>query len=314
MEDEIAGDPMSALKWTRKSTRQTSRELKRQKIPASPRTVARLLKQLEFSLKANRKSIAATQHPNRDRQFRYIAQMKKHFVSLGEPAISVDGKQKELIGNFYNPGRVWRRQADAVGDHDFRSTAIAITTPYGIYDVCVNDGFVVVGTSHDTPAFAVDSIVCWLINAGTRRYPKIKELLIFCDTGGSNGSRPRAWKYAIQQRLCDAFGIAVTVCHYPTGASKWNPIEHRLFSFISTNWAGKPLRSFETMLKYIRTTKTQTGLKVRARLNTKKYPRGIKINAAQMAEINIRRHQILPNWNYTIYPTGYVWNSKSALP
>jgi len=314
MADDTAGDPMGPLKWTRKSTRKTSRELKRRKILASPRTVARLLKKrLNFSLKANRKAIAETQHPDRDQQFKYIAKMNKHFAAIGEPALSVDSKKKELIGNFYNSGCTWRRHADKVNDHDFRSTAIAIATPYGIYDMRANHGFVVVGTSHDTSAFAVDNIVCWLRSSGTTRYPEIKELLIYCDTGGSNGYRCRAWKYAIQQHLCDDFGIAVTVCHYPTGASKWNPIEHRLFSYISTNWTGKPLRSLETMLKYIRTTKTQTGLKVRARLNNKKYCTRIKIKDDQMAAINIRRHKILPNWNYTIYPTGYVWNSKSTV-
>jgi len=314
MDNETAGDPMGALKWTRKSTRKASRELQRRKIFASPRTVARLLKKkLYFSLKGNRKTIAETQHPDRDRQFHYITRMRKHFAAAGEPEISVDAKKKELIGNFYNPGRPWCRQAENVSDHDFRSTAIALATPYGIYDGRANQGFVVVGTSHETAAFAIDNIVCWLKSLGTTRYPEIQELLILCDTGGSNGYRCRAWKYAIQQCLCDAFGISVTVCHYPTGASKWNPIEHRLFSHISTNWAGKPLRSLKIMLNYIRTTKTQTGLTVRARLNKKEYPTRIKIGDEQMAEINIKRHKVLPNWNYTIYPTGHRWNSKSTL-
>jgi hypothetical protein len=314
MADETAGDPMGSLKWTRKSTHKASRELKRRKISASPRTVARLLKkQLHFSLKVNRKLIAATQDPNRDRQFKYLAKMNQRFAAVGEPSISVDSKKKELIGNFYNAGRAWRRQADKVGDHDFRSTATALATPYGIYDVRANHGLVVVGTSHDTPEFAVDNIVCWLKSSGATRYPDMAALLILCDSGGSNGYRCRAWKYAIQQRLCDAFGIAVTVCHYPTGTSKWNPIDHRLFSHISTNWAGKPLRSLETMLKYIRTTKTQTSLKVRARLNKKKYITRIRIDDDQFAEINLRRHKVLPEWNYTIYPTDHVWNSKSTL-
>jgi len=314
MAEETAGDPMGSLKWTRKSTRKASRELQRRKIWASARTVARLLKkQMHFSLKANRKSIAGTQHPDRDQQFHYIAQTREHFAAMGQPEISVDAKKKELIGNFYNPGRSWCRQAENVSDHDFRSTASARATPYGIYDGRANQGFVVVGTSHDTADFAVDNIASWLKSTGTTRYPDIQELLIVCDTGGSNGYRYRAWKYAIQKRLCDAFGIAVTVCHYPTGASKWNPVEHRLFSHMSINWAGKPLRSLQIMLNYIRTTKTKTGLTVRARLNKKKYPTRRKINDEQMAEINIRRHDALPNWNYTIYPTGYMWNSKSTL-
>lgn len=313
MADETAGDPMGSLKWTRKSTRKASRELKRRKFSASPRTVARLLKKgLRFSLKGNRKTIAETQHPDRDQQFKYIANMKKHFENIDEPAISVDTKKKELIGNFYNHGRVWRRQADEVGDHDFRSTAVGIANPYGIYNWRANQGLVVVGTSHDTSEFAVDCIGCWLKTSGRILYPDMKELLIVCDTGGSNGCRNHIWKYAIQQRLCDVFSIAVTVCHDPTGASKWNPIEHQMFSFISDNWAGKPLRSYEIMLKYIRTTTTLTGLKITARLNRNKYAVGIKIDNVQMSEINIRRHHVLPNWNYTIYPTGYGWNSKST--
>ena len=313
MASDTAGDPMGSLKWTRKSTRKASRELKRRRISASPRTVARLLKKhLKFSLKANRKTIAETQHPYRDQQFNYIAKMNKRFAAVGEPAISVDGKKKELIGNFYNPGRAWCRQADKVSDHDFRSAATAIATPYGIYDVRVNQGLVVIGTSHDTAEFAVDSIAYWLKGLGTTRYPQLKELLILCDTGSSNGCRSRLWKYALQVRLCDAFGIAATVCHYPTGASKWNPIEHRMFSFISGNWAGTPLRSFETMLKHIRATTTETGLKIRARLNRKKYLTRIKIEDKQMAEINITRHKVLPEWNYTIYPTGRMWNSIST--
>jgi hypothetical protein len=314
MADETAGDPMGSLKWTRKSTRKASRELQRRRIAASPRTVARLLKkQMHFSLKGNRKSIAGTQDPDRDQQFRYIAKMREHFAATGEPEISIDAKKKELIGNFYNSGRSWCRQAENVNDHDFRSASIARATPYGIYDGRANQGFVVVGTSHDTADFAVDNIASWLKISGTTRYPEIQELLILCDTGGSNGYRYRAWKYAIQKRLCNPFGIAVTVCHYPTGASKWNPVEHRLFSHMSINWAGKPLRSLKIMLNYIRTTKTQTGLTVRARLNKKNYPTRRKIDDAQMAEINIRRLDVLPNWNYTIYPTGYVWNSKSPL-
>lgn len=307
MADESAGDPMGSLKWTRKSTRKASRELQRRQISASARTVARLLKeQMHFSLKANRKSIAGTQHPDRDRQFHYIAKMRGHFAAMGQPEISVDAKKKELIGNFYNSGRSWCRQAENVNDHDFRSTSIARATPYGIYDGRANQGFVVVGISHDTANFAVDSIASWLKSTGPTRYPDIQKLLILCDTGGSNGYRCRAWKYAIQRFLCNAFGIAVTVCHYPTGASKWNPVEHRLFSHMSINWAGKPLRSLKIMLNYIRTTKTQTGLTVRARLNKKKYPTRCKIDNEQMAEIKIKRHKVLPNWNYTIYPTDHV--------
>ncbi len=230
MADETAGDPMGAFKWTRKSTRKASRELKRRKISASPRTVARLLKkQLHFSLQGNRKAIAETQHPNREQQFQYIAKRRKHFARIGEPEVSVDTKKKELIGNFYNRGRVWRRHPEKVGNHDFRSTAIGIANPYGIYDGRANQGLVMVGTSHDTSEFAVDRIVCWLKRSGRVRYPQSKELLLVCDTGGSNGCRNRVWRYALQRRLCEVFNLAVTVCHYPTGASKWNPIEHHMF-------------------------------------------------------------------------------------
>jgi hypothetical protein len=308
MEHETAGDPTSHLKWARKSTRKMSQELNRENISASPRTTARLLKTMGFSLRSNRKTVAGTQHPDRSQQFDYIAQMKNQFASLGEPILSMDSKKKELIGNFANPGRAWGRQAEKVSDHDFRSTALGIGIPYGIYDCQTNEGLVVVGTSHDTPAFAGDALVSWAKNSAPKHYPEIEQLLIFCDTGGSNSCRARAWKYALQKRICDPFQLSVTVCHYPTGASKWNPVEHRLFSYISINWAGKPLRSFETMLKYIRTTTTQTGLKIRAILNKKKYPTGVKIDDRQMSEINLRVHDTLPQWNYTIYPTGRQWN------
>ena len=308
MGDDIAGHPMSFLKWSRKSTYAISKALEAHKISVCANTVARLLYELDFSLKCNRKSIAETQHPDRNQQFEYIAEMKRYFESQGHPGISIDSKKKELIGNFYNHGRTWCRDAELVNVHDFRSFATAIATPCGIYDYHHNDGMVVVGISSDTPEFAVDCVIWWLKYRSIKHHSKIRKLLITCDAGGSNGYRPRAWKYFLQKKLCDVFQISVTVCHYPVGASKWNPIEHRMFSHISSNWIGKPLRSLEAMLNYIRRTTTEPGLKIGARLNKRKYNVGIKINDDQMLEINIKKHDVLPRWNYTIFPKGYKRN------
>jgi hypothetical protein len=308
MGDDTAGHPMSSLKWSRKSTYAIRKELEAHAISVCANTVARLLYELDFSLKCNRKSIAETQHPDRDQQFKYIAEMKNDFESRGHPVISVDSKKKELVGNFYNHGRIWCRDAELVNVHDFRSAATAIATPYGIYDYHHNDGMTVVGISYDTPEFAVDSIIWWLKYGSIKHYSNIRELLILCDAGGSNGYRPRAWKYFLQKKLCDAFQISATVCHYPIGASKWNPIEHRMFSHISNNWTGKPLRTLEAMLNYIRRTRTDPALKIGARLNKKKYAVGIKIDDDQMSDINIKRHEVLPQWNYTIFPIGHSWN------
>jgi hypothetical protein len=257
---------------------------------------------MKYSLKSNRKTVAETQHPDRNQQFEIIADMKKEFAELGQPAISVDSKKKELIGNFKNPGRRYVKEADRVLNHDFKSMAVGIANPYGIYDTIVNTGIVVVGISYDTPEFAVESIRLWLTSYGLNQYLGTKKLLILCDAGGSNGYRPRLWKYALYKKICCFFGISVTVCHYPTGASKWNPTDHRLFSFISMNWAGVPLRSYDIILNQIRKTTTQQGLKVDAILNEKKYEKGIKISDDQMKEINLKKHDILPQWNYTIAP------------
>jgi hypothetical protein len=302
MENDTAGDPMSPLKWSRKSTYRISEQLRSRNISISPSTTGKLLKNMHYSLKANRKSIAETQHPDRNQQFEIIAELKKRFEDLGQPIISVDSKKKELIGNFKNPGRIWRNKYDDVFTHDFRSTAVAISNPYGIYDLKMNNGTVVVGISYDTPAFAVDCIGLWLVSSGWHSYPNMKQLLIQCDSGGSNGYRPRAWKYNLYHKICRVHGITITVCHYPPGASKWNPIDHRLFSFISMNWAGKPLRSFEIMVNHIRNTTTQQGLEVNAILNENKYEKGIKISAAQIKELNIKKKEQLPQWNYTIRP------------
>jgi hypothetical protein len=302
MEDDTAGDPMSTLKWSRKSTYAISKQLRARNIFITPRTTGKLLKHMNYSLKANRKAVAETQHPDRNQQFEIISEMKKRLADLGQPVISVDSKKKELIGNFKNPGTVWSKEYDSVFAHDFRSMAVGIARPYGIYDQMTNNGTVVVGTSYDTPAFAVDSIESWIVSYGWHQYPHMKQLLILCDSGGSNSYRARTWKYGLYSKICRVYGISITVCHYPPGASKWNPVDHRLFSFISINWAGKPLRSYEIMLNYIRNTTTQHGLEVDAILNENKYEKGIKISDAQMNEISLTNNELLPQWNYTISP------------
>ncbi len=302
MENDIAGDPMSALKWTRKSTYVLSKELSIRNISISAKTTGKLLKGMGYSLRGNRKAIAETQHPDRNEQFKIIAEMKERFADLGQPIISVDSKKKELIGNFKNPGRIWGKKAKKVLVHDFRSSAVGKANPYGIYDIIANNGTVVVGTSYDTPEFAVESIEWWLILSGWKRYPYMEKLLILCDCGGSNSYRARVWKYALHSKICRSYGISVTVCHYPPGASKWNPVDHRLFSFISMNWAGVPLRSYEIVLNQIRNTTTQQGLEVDAILSEKTYEKGIKITDSQMQKIKLTNHVMLPKWNYTISP------------
>lgn len=302
IEDDTAGSPMGGLKWSRKSTYTVSKELRSINICISPKTTGKLLKEMKYSLRSNRKTIAETQHPDRNQQFEIIAYMKKQFTELGQPVISVDSKKKEMIGNFKNAGRRYGKDADRVLNHDFRSMAVGMANPYGIYDTIANTGTVVVGVSYDTPEFAVESISLWLTSYGLNKYPGTKRLLILCDAGGSNGYRPRLWKYSLYYKICCFFGISVTICHYPTGASKWNPTDHRLFSFISMNWAGTPLRSYDLMLNYIRSTTTRQGLKVDAILNEKQYEKGIKISNEQINQINLEKHDVLPQWNYTIAP------------
>ncbi len=302
MEDDTAGSPMGGLKWSRKSTYTVSEELSSIDIFISPKTTGKLIKDMDYSLRSNRKTIAETQHPDRNQQFEIIASMKKQFVELGQPIIAVDSKKKEMIGNFKNAGRRYAKDADRVLNHDFRSMAVGMANPYGIYDTIANTGTVVVGVSYDTPEFAVESIELWLTSYGLKQYSRTKKLLILCDAGGSNGYRPRLWKYSLYYKICCFYGISVTVCHYPTGASKWNPTDHRLFSFIGMNWAGVPLRSYDIMLNCIRETTTRQGLKVDAILNEKKYERGIKITDKQMNQINLKKFDTLPQWNYTIAP------------
>lgn len=287
--------------WTSKRLVQITRELRQLGIVVSPNTVRRLLHQLGYGLHANSKCLS-TAHEHRDQQFQCILQQKKRFVRRALPIISVDTKKKELVGNFKNSGRVWSLKPTPVKDHDFRSEAQGMAILYGIYELIRNRGSVFVGISHDTPEFAAGNVALWWQNVGRKNYSSVSQLLILADSGGSNGARVRAWKYALQTQVADRFDLAVTVCHYPTGASKWNPIEHRLFSEISKHWAGQPLDSYDTILRLVRETKTQTGLEVKSRLVSKHFETGKKISANQMRQLSLSNHPILPQWNYTLYP------------
>jgi len=302
MEHHTAGDPINGLKWTRKTTLKVSRELHKAGIVVSPKTVGRLLRGLKFSLRVNHKKVAGKSSPFRNQQFEYINRTRQRFERQGWPAISLDTKKRELVGRFKNAGATWETTPVPVNDHDFKRQAIGVAIPWGLYDTQANRGDIFVGTSHDTPTFAVTALAQWWSSAGRRRYAQTKRLLILADCGGSNGFRTRAWKYELQTRFCNRFGLTLTVCHYPPGTSKWNPIEHRLFSEISKNWAGQPLETYETVLNFIRTTKTMTGLVVNATMLDGDYPTGIKVSDAQMDEVNLRQHRVLPMWNYTLVP------------
>lgn len=287
--------------WTGKRLRAISRELAQLGLRVCPNTVRRLLEELDYALHANRKSLCASS-PQRNEQFGYLTYQRQQFSQQGYPIISVDSKKKELVGQFKNLGQVWSKTPTLVQDHDFRSQAKGLATPYGIYDVQANRGLVMVGTSHDTPLFAVEAICQWWRQQGTRRYAQAPELLILADGGGSNGPRCRAWKLALQEKLADPFQLAVTVCHYPTGASKWNPVEHRLFSEISKHWAGQPLTDYPTIVRLIAETRTQTGLQVKCLLNTKYYPTKVPIDDDLMDKLDLLQHTTLPDWNYTLFP------------
>jgi hypothetical protein len=306
--DEVAGDPMDGRRWTRKTTQAISEELSQQGIQAGANTVARLLREMGFCLRTNRKQIepganaTRAERAKRNRQFMLIAAKRRRFEGADLPIISVDGKKRELIGNFKNAGRTWRRTAREVNAHDFPSDAQGIALPYGIYDVRRNTGTLMVGISRETPEFAVDAIERWWGKHGKPHYGGAKELLILADSGGANSWRCRAWKCELQQKLCNAHGLSVTVCHYPPGASKWNPIEHRLFSQISKNWQGVPLETYEVALNYIATTKTKAGLTVSATLNSKVYEKGKEVTDEEMGLLNIQEHKTLPGWSYTIKP------------
>jgi Rhodopirellula transposase DDE domain len=300
--DEIAGDPMSEQKWVRSSLRRLSERLASEGHQACAHVVGRLLKGLGFSLKANQRKQGRRGCPERDAQFKYIASMRQEVAAAGLPIISVDAKKKELIGNFPNPGRVWCREAAKVDEHGFPSAAECVAVPYGVYDLTKNTGYVGVGLSHSTPEFAVTTIARWWQDNGRVIYPGAGRLLILADGGGSNGYRSAHWKWNVQEKLCNCFNLQVTVCHYPPGCSKWNPVEHRLFSQISINWAGRPLRSLEIMLGYIRGTTTKTGLRVQSYLDEGIYKKGQKIARKALNEIRLGPHAICSRRNYTISP------------
>jgi hypothetical protein len=303
LEETTAGDPMSLLRWTSKSTRTMAAELTRLGHPVTWVTVARCLDDMGYSLQANRKKKEGPQHANRDAQFRYINRQVKAVLGTGNPVISVDAKKKELVGPFKNAGRTWRPKGKPqdVNTKDFPSLAAGKALPYGIYDSGQNRAVVNVGVTHDTAEFAVESIRRWWKLDGRKTYPAARRLLICADAGGSNGNRLRAWKLNLQQ-MADQIRIPITVCHYPPGTSKWNKIEHRLFSFISLNWRGQPLLNHETIINLIGGTKTRTGLKVKAVLDKNEYETGIKVSDEELEEIQLRRHKLHPTWNYTISP------------
>jgi hypothetical protein len=303
IDPETRGDPESPLRWTCKSTRTLAAQLSRQRHPISHTKVAQLLHDLGYSLQSNRKTEEGEDHPDRDAQFRYINTKVKRALAKGAPVISVDTKKKELVGNYANGGEQWlpEKTPVKVKGHDFPGPDVPRAYPYGIYDLGQNTGFVNLGTDHDTGAFAVASIRGWWRHEGRRLYPEAKDLLITADAGGSNGSRLRLWKLELQ-KLADQTGLSISVCHFPPGTSKWNKIEHRLFSFISSNWRGEPLRDYETIVHLISKTTTAMGLKVTCRLDRRKYPIGRKVTDEEMKRVNLERHKFHGDWNYTIRP------------
>ena len=297
------GDPESALRWICKSTRTLAAELCRRHHPISYVRVAQLLQEQNYSLQSNRKLEEGEDHPDRDAQFRHINNGVKRALTAGVPVISVDTKKKELVGNYANAGQQWlpTKQPRTVKGHDFPSPEVPRAYPYGIYDLGRNSGFVNVGTDHDTGAFAVASIRGWWHFEGRQLYPNADTLLITADGGGSNGSRLRLWKLELQT-FADESELALSICHFPPGTSKWNKIEHRLFSFISSNWRGEPLRDYQTIVNLIAKTTTAKGLKVTCRLDRRKYPTGRKVSVEEMSKVNLKRNTFHGDWNYVIRP------------
>ena len=298
------GDPESPLRWTCKSVRKLAKELKDMGHRTSHRMVAELLHEMGYSLQSNRRSREGTDHPDRDSQFRYINAQVENALAAGDPAISVDTKKKELVGDFRNGGKEWqpKGQPEEVRVHDFKIKELGRVAPYGIYDIGKNVGWVSVGIDHDTAEFAVATIRNWWKSMGRPVYRNIGQILITADGGGSNGHRLRLWKIELQ-RLANEINSPVTVCHFPPGTSKWNKIEHRLFSFITQNWRGKPLVSHEVIVSLIAATSTESGLRVHAELDTAEYPKGIKVTDAELAKVKIQRHEFHGDWNYTILPS-----------
>ena len=297
------GDPESPLRWTCKSTRRLAEELSGQGHPVGARTVAALLIEMGYSLQANRKTREGAAHPDRNAQFEYTNDLARRLQKRGQPVVSVDTKKKELLGDFKNAGREWQPQGEAeeVRVHDFQDPELGKAIPYGVYDVTNNQGWVSVGIDHDTAYFAARTIGRWWESMGSQRFPRAQELLITADGGGSNGYRSRLWKVALQD-LADALGLKLRVCHFPPGTSKWNKIEHRLFSFITQNWRGKPLLSRQTVVNLIASTTTTTGLIVRAALDTQRYATGLKVSDEQMAKLRLTRAEFHGEWNYSLAP------------
>ncbi len=297
------GDPQSALRWTCKSTRKLAEQLQEKGHSIGYRTVAGLLQGLNYSLQSNRKTREGISHPDRNAQFEYINAQVNQFQSRGQPVVSVDTKKKELVGDFKNGGREWQPegQPEEVQVHDFMDKELGKAIPYGVYDMTANQGWVSVGIDHDTAYFAVESLRRWWDNMGSKVYPKAQELLVTADGGGSNGSRIRLWKVAVQG-LADATGLRVKVCHFPPGTSKWNKIEHQMFCHITENWRGRPLRSLGVIVSLIGNTRTEAGLRIRAELDSNPYEIGIKVSDEQLAAVSIERDAFHGEWNYTISP------------
>jgi len=303
IEPYTRGDPESPLRWTSKSVRKLAAELTKQGHQTSHRMVASLLREMDYSLQANRKTKEGKRHPDRDAQFRYINEQVQEKQRAGQPVISVDTKKKELVGDFKNAGREWRPQGvpEKVRVHDFIDKKLGKVAPYGVYDLTRNRGWVSVGIDHDTASFAVATIRKWWQKMGRPVYSEASHLLITADSGGSNSARNRLWKVELQ-KMANKTGLTITVCHFPPGTSKWNKIEHRMFSYITKNWRGKPLVDRATIVNLIGSTKTEEGLKVRCELDTKKYPKGIKVSDEQLEKVKLKKHDFHGDWNYTIKP------------
>ncbi len=303
VEPVVRGDPESFLRWTSKSTRKLAAELRRQGYEIGDRKVAQLLHQMGYSLQANVKTLEGSQHPDRNAQFEYVHAQIKTFLEQGLPVISVDTKKKELVGSYKNNGREWQPQGEPQKTlvHDFPDKELGKAIPYGIYDVGRNEGWVSVGIDHDTAEFAIDSILAWWKHMGSKAYPKATKLLIMADAGGSNASRSRLWKVGLQH-LANLTGLDLLISHFPPGTSKWNKIEHRMFSFITQNWRARPLVSYQTIIHLIANTRTAAGLRIKAKLTQKTYPTGIEISAEEMAKLNLNPNAFHGDWNYSLRP------------
>ncbi len=302
IDNDLAGSPMDEKKWVRRTLRNMKEEFNDKGVTVAISTIWRTLKKLGITLKQNVKILSLQNHPQRDEQFRYLNKQKKDYLAMGKPVISIDSKKKEQIGNFKNPGKTWREEAYQTLDHDFPSLGAGILIPFGIYDLLHNRAYVYGGTSSETSEFIVEALSRWWTDVGQYDFLGQTELLILCDSGGANGYRRRGWKWELQTHFADRLGLTVTICHYPPGTSKWNPIEHRLFSFISLNWAGEPLISYDRALTFIRSTTTAKGLTVTANLLNKEFKKGLKVTDDQMTSLNLLPHPICPKWNYIISP------------